>query len=75
MKGGDEMTLSKTIQAIASKTEQDATKVGKKVRAHIRRNRDELAKSWPALKDHEKGNGYGDIPLPVHRALVKRFTK
>ena len=67
-------TMSKTIAKIAAKSNQDPTKVGKKVRAHIRRNRDELAKSWPALKDHNKGDGYGDVPIKVANALIKRFS-
>lgn len=67
--------LSATINKIATATNQDPTKVGKKVRAHIRRNRDELAKSWPELKDHAKGDGYKVVPTKVHNQLIKKFTK
>lgn len=61
--------FSTVVNSIAKKAGVPSTDAGKAVRAHIRRNRDELAKDWKGLKDHEPGNRYPDMP----KSLAEKF--
>ena len=55
----------------ANKRGGDVTKTSKSLRGQIRSNRDALLKHWPALKNHDKGNGYPPIPRDTSNAIVK----
>lgn len=56
---------------IATTANVSPTDAGKAVRAHIRRNRDALIEEgWTALRDHEHGNRYPDMPA----TMVTKFV-
>lgn len=69
--------LSAVVNTIATSTDQDPTKVGKKVRALIRRNFDALGTEWAGLevKQNRDGNRYPPMPKPLADAVIAHFTR
>lgn len=62
-KGTATVPFTNVVRDIATKANMSPTDAGKAIRAHIRRNGDQLIKDgWTALKDHEPGNRYPALP-------------
>lgn len=70
-KASPAVPFTKVIQSISNKADVPATDVGKAVRAHIRRHRDDLVKDgWKGLSNHEHGNRYPDMPAEFAATFI-----
>jgi len=70
-------TLSQVSAKAAELTGQDATVCGKKIRARIRANFDDLAEAWEGLteaKENRDGNRYPPMSAAVAKTLLKPFA-
>lgn len=68
--------LSAIVNRVATSKEIDATVAGKRTRAYIRRNRENLVKAgWKELSNHDKGNRYGDVPASAAKVILEALTK
>lgn len=69
-------TLSQVSAKAAELSGTDATVCGKKIRARIRTNFDDLKEVWTGLEDAKEnrdGNRYPPMPAPVAQTLLKPF--
>ena len=67
--------LKDVVAKVAKANGKDVTAQGKLVRSYIRRNRDSLAKVWPALNQHGKGDAYGNVPKRAADRIIEALTK
>lgn len=71
------VTLSAVVAKASELSGKEAEKCGKEIRGRIRRNFDDLAKSWPQLeaKDNRDGNRYPAMPVAVAQTLLEPYRK
>ena len=70
-------TLSAVVATAAERSGKNPDKVGKEIRARIRRNFDDLQEVWPQLEDKENrdGNRYPVMPAAAAKELLAPYTK